>query len=266
MACFSSRGPADDGRIKPDVVAPGTNILSTKSSVAAGNLWGDVNPDANPMHNKYCWSGGTSMATPLVAGTAALVREHLVKERGHVKAGEKPSGALLKAILVNGARAIAGNFDGEVPPVPNPVCGFGRVDLTAALDSLQFDDDADHAVGTGQTRLYELAVRDSANAMNVTLVWTDAPATVGQGGLTNRLYLQVVTPGGEVLNGDVRPFPNAANNVQRVIVPLPEDGVYQVRVRGVSIARHSPVVALPNPPLQNFALAAGNAFSLRFVS
>src|SRR5262249_25625065 len=101
MACFSSRGPTDDGRIKPEVVAPGTSILSVRSSVARTNpLWGDL-PASHTLHGLYCWSGGTSMSTPLVAGVAALIRQYLVEQRHHVEPGSKPSGALIKAMLVN---------------------------------------------------------------------------------------------------------------------------------------------------------------------
>ncbi|HEX4684569.1 MAG TPA: S8 family serine peptidase, partial [Gemmatimonadaceae bacterium] len=65
LAAFSSRGPCDDRRIKPDVVAPGTDILSVKSSKAPDeNFWG-------PHDDHYAFDGGTSMATPLVAGCAA---------------------------------------------------------------------------------------------------------------------------------------------------------------------------------------------------
>ncbi|MGD8473327.1 MAG: S8 family serine peptidase, partial [Anaerolineae bacterium] len=69
LAAFSSRGPANDGRLKPDVIAPGTNIVSTRSSVAAGTGWGAYN-------DYYMYMGGTSMATPLTAGAAALVRQY----------------------------------------------------------------------------------------------------------------------------------------------------------------------------------------------
>src|SRR5262249_34295989 len=79
MAAFSSRGPTEEGRIKPDVVAPGTNILSVRSSAYGGSippLWGEL-PTTDPIFKRYCWSGGTSMSTPLVAGAVALIRQHL---------------------------------------------------------------------------------------------------------------------------------------------------------------------------------------------
>jgi subtilisin family serine protease len=104
MAAFSGRGPTLDGRTKPDVVAPGTNIASTRSYSASGTLWGRVNAD-------YLWSGGTSIATPLVAGAAALVREYYTRTQG-----VEPSAALVKATLANGAQELApGQFGSPVP-------------------------------------------------------------------------------------------------------------------------------------------------------
>jgi serine protease AprX len=273
MAAFSSRGPSDDRRIKPDLVAPGTNVLSVRSSVFQPTpqepepLWGDVKP-ANPPHplrGLYCFSGGTSMSTPLVAGAAALVRQFLINARQHFKQGEKPSSALVKAILINGATAMDGNFAGEIPPLPNAVCGFGRVNLTDALADPLFDDEQANAVGTGEMRVYECVVRDRTKPFKVTMVWTDAPATVGVGGLTNKLYMQLVAPGGQIRDGDVKPFPNAVNNVQQILVNQPEAGTYRIRVRGVSVVRHAPIVVSPNRPKQNFALVVSNGETLRLL-
>jgi subtilisin family serine protease len=90
MAAFSSRGPTLEGRVKPDIVAPGTCILSTLSSRATDTKdWG---ASTDP---KFMYLGGTSMATPLVAGCCAVLRETLVKN-----GTPKPSAALIKALLV----------------------------------------------------------------------------------------------------------------------------------------------------------------------
>ncbi|MFO7634472.1 MAG: S8 family serine peptidase [Caldilinea sp.] len=119
MAGFSSRGPTADGRLKPDVVAPGTWILSVRGAQAPdGSFWGNFNAD-------YAYMGGTSMATPLTAGGATVVREWLNKARGVAS----PSAALLKAILINGATQLPGEN------VASNNSGHGRVDLKNTLSA-----------------------------------------------------------------------------------------------------------------------------------
>jgi subtilisin family serine protease len=71
IVAFSSRGPTRDGRIKPDVVAPGTFVLSTRSRATSSEGW---ELSADPL---FMFDGGTSMATPLVAGSGAVVRAFL---------------------------------------------------------------------------------------------------------------------------------------------------------------------------------------------
>ena len=116
MAAFSSRGPCDDRRIKPDIVAPGTDIVSTRSDIAPDDhFWGLV--DDNPA---YAYMGGTSMACPLVAGCAALVRQYFVDERD-----TSPSAALLKATLVNGAAGFPAR-------TPSPTGKRGRTSTRAS--------------------------------------------------------------------------------------------------------------------------------------
>lgn len=266
MAAFSSRGPADDQRIKPDVVAPGTNVLSALSSVippTVNPLWGRL-PEGHPLRPFYCWSGGTSMSTPLVAGAAAVVRQHLVDERGH-----QPSAALLKAFLVNGAVPMAGQFPGEIPAARNSVCGFGRVDLPRCLGSASgrpalFSDSPADAVETGEQRILRLDGVTAGEPLWVSLVWTDAPAGSG-GGLVNQLYLRVIGPDGRVSLGDVSPFPDPVNNVQQVSIDNPRPGAHQVAVFGFSVITHAPGVPAGPAPRQGFAVVAANGSALTRV-
>jgi hypothetical protein len=158
MAAFSSRGPTDDGRIKPELVAPGTNILSVRSHQAdAGTGWGAF--DSN-----YIFEGGTSMSTPLTAGAAAVAREWLTR----IKGVANPSAALIKSVLINGAADMSPGQYGrgsrqEIPSRrPNNDTGWGRVDLKAALDppaprGIWLRDSAD-GLSTGQTTTYQVTV------------------------------------------------------------------------------------------------------------
>ena len=122
---FSSRGPTADDRVKPDVVAPGTFILSTRSSRMAANnfAWAAYPPDKK----HYFHMGGTSMATPLTAGAVALLREFLRKKRGIAT----PSAALLKALLIAGAERLPGTASSKA--LLDNHQGFGRVNLDRSV-------------------------------------------------------------------------------------------------------------------------------------
>ncbi|HWQ18822.1 MAG TPA: S8 family serine peptidase [Methanotrichaceae archaeon] len=275
MAAFSSRGPTKDIRIKPDVVAPGTNILSVRSLAFNPEnqehpLWGDL-PEDNALHGKYCWSGGTSMSTPLVAGAAALIRQHLIEQRGHFQPGVKPSAALIKAFIINGATPISGQFDEEIPKKGhNPVSGFGRVNVeesitpgaaSGVLHHIHFIDEPEQATESGQMNVFEMTPEDSMRPLKATLVWTDAPGST----LMNKLYLQVVMPDDTVINGDISPYPIVSNNAQQVVINPPlQAGTYKIRIRGVSVVEGSPNAMLftapdlRNAPRQDFALAVSN--------
>ena len=104
------------------MVAPGSFILSTRSRRHSREGWG---LSADPL---YMFEGGTSMATPLVAGCAASVRAFLRTRR----ASSKPSAALIKAMLINGAAQLGGQYvPSEAGLAANNSQGFGRVDVQA---------------------------------------------------------------------------------------------------------------------------------------
>jgi len=224
LVAFSSRGPTADGRIKPDVVAPGTAILSTRSRATdAGTGWGLSN---DPM---YLFDGGTSMATPLVSGCVAVVREYL-QQNGV----QTPSAALVKALVINGAEPLRGQYTpSETGVVPNHNQGFGRVNVARSVDVdadsrlLQFWDEA-RALDTGDEQAFKATLTRPAKSLKVTLVWTDPAGET----LQNDLDL-VVTAGGEVGYGNAAPgsaIPDRVNNVEQVTLYAVPAGDVDIRV------------------------------------
>ena len=110
MSGRSSRGPAVDGRILPTVVAPGTDIVAARSSIDADPATSGVQPNrpawtdsGGTVHNQHTMMSGTSMAAPHVSGAVALLAE-----RWQDRTGQRPSPALVKALLVNTAEDMSG--------------------------------------------------------------------------------------------------------------------------------------------------------------
>jgi subtilisin family serine protease len=205
MAAFSSRGPADDGRIKPELAAPGTNILSVRSQhPQAGTGWGEYNAN-------YIFEGGTSMATPLTAGAAALVREWLTRIKGMAN----PSAALMKSVLINGAADMgSGQYGGgatqEIPSRrPNNVSGWGRVDLQAALDPPAprkiWVTDNTAGLSTGQTATYRVTVGAGSATQEAASVSPQATTQLVQnGGFENAGFTPWDTFGAPALTTSVK--------------------------------------------------------------
>ncbi|TDU73476.1 S8 family serine peptidase [Streptomyces sp. KS 21] len=231
LAAFSSRGPCDDFRIKPDLMAPGTDILSTRSSLAPSNhFWGTPHPQ-NP---RYAYMGGTSMATPLVSGCAALVREYYVDRRG-----AEPSAALVKATLINGARTLSG--PDSTAKDPHYHQGFGAIHMPATLPldgaadfELEFVDTwqkpAKQFRRTGERQRFNVTA-GSATPFRLCLAYTDLPGR----GLQNDISVIVQAPDGTKHAGNTG-LPNpligsdCTNNVEVVRIDAPPAGTYLIQV------------------------------------
>lgn len=235
LASFSSRGLTQDGRYKPDIVAPGTGIQS--ASVTADGA--DCDPKT---------LSGTSMATPIAAGTLTLVHEYLKNAEQYFANASNmeltrsnPRGQLVKAIAVNGAEPMQGFAEQGIDTIPlesTPSCeqGFGRLNLSASVpfDNIPGSPSFAHFVddqsisSTDQVHVYCFEARGPGE-LRATLTWADEliiesnkERDLQESLLINNLDLSVNATGGVSfpLTGK-----DDLNTVERIIVPQVEAGV-----------------------------------------
>jgi len=260
LAAFSSRGPSDDQRIKPDVVAPGTDIAAPRASTAPSYRFAGMVPNTN---RAFGYMSGTSMATPIASGLAALLREYLVRERKV----QKPSAALMKAILINGTRTLAGSGTQTNPPViPNPHQGFGCLDLSrsipidpakpfelALVDSWSEGKPPFMKKDSKTRRRFQFTTTKKA-PLRVTLAYTDHYSR----GVQNNLNLVLEPPKGTPLiaNADLPQLlktnlPDPTNNVETVKLDDAAAGTWTVTI----------FAATMNFEPQHYALAVAGALT-----
>jgi len=247
---------------KPDIVAPGTWILSGYSDLYQEGYDGDpVNPQNSiyqwdgwgmPINKFYKYMGGTSMSNPIAAGAATVVKDFYQKAHGL-----NASAALVKATLINSAvDMLDENNDGANDndfPIPNIHEGWGRINVANATDgSHQFVDNAT-GIGTGGSATYQFNISSSGSPFKVTLVWSDYPSTESASiNLVNDLDLTVTAPGGAVYRGNV--FSGGwsqtggsfdrRNNVENVYVQSAANGAWTVQVSGFNVPQSSQPFAL----------------------
>ncbi len=243
VTASSSRGPTQDGRIKPDLLAPGSSLISAKSSLIEGNL---------AANSSYTRLGGSSMAAAVTGGALALLREQLQTQQKILS----PSAALLKALLINGARPHSSTTESE---------GFGILDLAATSLALKEDtfklNEDKTGLSAGETREFKLQVSDTSMPIKVTLAWVDPPAAIDSSSpLVNNLDLSVQEPGGKIYYGN--DFNNQGrvddkNNVEKVSIPVSKTGEYIVKVKASNIGSGG---------VQDFALVYGQTMRNQVIT
>ncbi len=219
IASFSSRGPVSDGRLKPEITANGWAVISTF------------------VNNTYGADYGTSMATPTVAGSLALVYE---KYR-QLHSGANPSAALVKALACNSAIDL-GN------PGPDYTFGFGMLNARKAVSDLEANTYFSAAIGNGNNAAQIITVPANARRLKVMLYWADtAAATNAATTLVNDLDLTVTNPSAIVhrpliLNSTAANVNDVAvegadhlNNIEQVVIDNPAAGNYSINIAGFSV-------------------------------
>ena len=213
IANFSSRGPVGDGRLKPEIVANGVNLLSTRHN------------------NTYGGNSGTSMSGPVVAGAVTLLNEQYRKSNS----GAIPKASLIKALICNTAEDL-GN------PGPDYTFGFGNLNARRAAEAIENNR---YFISSTTPSLNTIAVPPGVRRLKVMLYWAD-PAAAANAATTlmNDLDLTVTAPGpvtrfplvldatpGNV-NADANETPGGdhVNNIEQVVINNPAPGNYDLNV------------------------------------
>ena len=286
---FSSMGPTFDGRIKPDLMAPGHNIRST--------VYDDTDPNHAAYHdNGYGLMSGTSMASPCVAGVIALMLEAFWDTYGDDN--PRPLYSTMKAILIETAEDMvqAPNVPGEPdspdfvganaqPPFfhagPDWATGYGLIDAEEAVSmirekSLYLQGSIDDIGDIDEIPIY--IPPGATEDLKVTLVWDDHPGSAATPNTTSKLVndlnLKLIEPDGitehepwilspldPADDGDIDPADIIAattgedhlNNVEQVQVANPPSGIWIARVDESGLPQ----------PTQSYSLASNFAFTRR---
>jgi hypothetical protein len=271
---FSSRGPAQGGRVKPDVLAPGTHIqagASVFSGYDGSGVCVKYFPES-PAQQIFTYSSGTSHSAPAVAGVASLAYWWIEHGGGGAAAGSvneiggnrAPSPALMKAWLIAHPSYLDGTGGNDA--LPSEAQGYGMPNASAMFDDTPklIDDQSETFDNTGETRSYTLGVADPTKPVRIALAYTDAPGALGVGSLVNDLDLAVVANGdtfrgnhfdrGRSVTGGSA---DRKNNVEAVFLDPGTTGDLTITVTAANIAGDG----VPNAgdlTDQDFALVCSN--------
>lgn len=262
LATFSSIGPSLDGRIKPDVVAIGMRVRATNTN--SGTC---TEEKANDVDLNVRNSAGTSMATPVVAGSAALIYQYF--QDGFYPTGEpvssnkfKPSASLVKAMIIESARPLPNYLRATPAGLLSSSSisefqrtfyqGFGSINLQNVLKmkdvpeqkfKLYISDDKSIKAGEQHLYMFVYDANASYKKLGITLAWTDPPAeAISSHALVNNLDL-VVFKDDKYYNGNNGkvndPRLDHDNNVEKLQIDVEPGSTYAIYVRAANIATTS---------------------------
>ena len=248
MTGFSSWGPTDDGRIKPDVSAPGCQ----------SNGDNGVTSTSSASDTAYSVKCGTSMSGPTVAGLTALLLEDF---RSQFPAQPDPRNSTVKALLANTAQD-NGN------PGPDYQFGYGSVRIEATIDLLRSGGFLEGSITQGETQFFQVQVDPGTPELRVTLAWDDVPGTPNvDPALVNDVDLLISGPGGSffpwTLNpGDpganaIQSQPDHVNNIEQVLILNPTPGRWTIEVSGFDVPSGPQPFSLAGASLTNNGLFIG---------
>jgi subtilisin family serine protease len=217
IASSSSRGPALDGRIKPDICAVGTSVYST------------IDP------NNYGFKTGTSMACPGVAGTLAQLYHGYKTLNG----GVNPNAALIKGAVLNTADDLGNNG-------PDFIYGWGRINARRAYDLIENNNYLNATISQGGNNTHNIVVPSGTTQLRVMVYWSDYEGAASAApALVNNIDMQIIDPSLTSFNPWVlNPANQGAaattgvdnlNNMEQVTIDNPAAGSYIINVDGTAI-------------------------------
>ena len=256
---FSSRGPAPGGRVKPEVIAPGTHIQGTASTNASYNGSGVCDQYRPSGQTIFAASSGTSHSTPAVAGVSSLYYYWLQNTYSLT-----PSPAMIKSYLMAHPTYLTGVSANDT--LPSNSQGYGMPNMTAAFDNTPraLLDQTTIFDNTGETWTWTGSVADPTKPLRIALAYTDAAGAVGTSPQVNNLNLTAVVNGTTYLGNwfsgrwsTTGGTADAANNYEAVYLPAGTTGPVAITVTGANIAGNG-VPNVGDGTDQDFALVCYN--------
>ena len=216
----SSKGPTNDGRLKPDVVAKGSESYSPNKGFAL-----PIPTDT------YLPGFGTSFASPVVSGIVGLMQQAYRETHS-----EMPLSTTVRAVLCNTAKDLG-------TPGPDYDYGFGKADAYQAVQSIKNEDFIEDEIANLEEKTFNLLVDNNTKELKIFLTWDDIPASLPfENVLVNDLDIEVINPLGDVFQplvlNPIKPSLEAVtgrdsiNNSEQVVILNPVPGNYTIRVKG----------------------------------